>query len=160
MRLSFRVPEPLGDLHIANVDPVISRVVTADPGRILPILNGWQSLRPSRQIAPGTDSPLFIPNANVPPADAARGRHLAAVGKVQRLLGFDATGVPEIGLVIGQPLFVAGNLNLVGRLSLATLGTTDGVESPAEPRIDRVNSQRVHQPFATQIDWQSGRVLR
>src|ERR1035437_2926130 len=100
------------------------------------------------------DEACRIPYPNVPVVSLARFQRRAVIDNSNRLRGINFAAVPDAGLPGLQALIIAGYQNLVSRLSPVALGT---IALPRQMRNHRVNSQRIFEVIAAQMDRRSGR---
>ncbi|OQC22858.1 MAG: hypothetical protein BWX70_03004 [Verrucomicrobia bacterium ADurb.Bin070] len=108
--------------------------ICADPAGV-PVARTHHTHDPaSRRTPGGWRVALVVPGAHLPIA-ALRGRERrAGVNHIQRLVGDHAAAVPEVALVVTQPLRRGGHQNLVGGLAQAARRTACGSQLPAQAR--------------------------
>ena len=117
-----------------------------DPFR-LPLGRIENAHRPKGRLAPIGRLAVLVPHADLPPALRVRRQRLAGILDLNRPIGLDSAGVPEIALVLLEQFGAAGHENLIGRLPLAALV---GSHEPIQPRLGHVDAQGVFEIFATQ----------
>ena len=114
----------------------------------LPVAGLQQAHLPKSRLAPIAGAAVAVPSPHLPETRLARAERLAAIDHLRRLVGGHLAALPEVALVLLQPLGRGGHQHLVGRLPL---GPLLGLDSPAQPWLTGVDAQRVLEIFTAQI---------
>ena len=140
-------PDPGGAGQRILVGGRFGRKIGLDPASF-PIVGLQQTHLPEGRRAPIAGAAVAIPGPHFPEARLARAERLAGIDHLRRLVGDHPAAVPEVALVLFQPLGRGGHQHLVGRLPLGPLGRLD---RPAQPRFGGVHAQGVLEVFRPQI---------
>ncbi|AUA17122.1 hypothetical protein CFP59_09315 [Streptomyces malaysiensis subsp. malaysiensis] len=111
----------------------------ADPPRTLPVLGCAQRRLPEGGGTPRRRSAVPVPDADLPAVARARAEPPPGVGHPHGLVGGSFAAVPDVALIVRQPLGGRGHQDLVGRLrGIARLG----VQLPPQQRASGIDSER------------------
>ncbi len=122
-----------------------------DPAR-LPVRRVEQAHRPHGGIAPAGRFPVLVPGLDDPVVSLARDERAAGVFHVCRPVRIHPAAVPEVASLVGQGFGRRSDEDPVGRLALAADGRRSSrcIHDPTQPRLGRVDPQRVVERLATQ----------
>ncbi len=82
----------------------------------------------------------LVPDADLPENLLARFERLAGVADLRGVIGHGFAAIPQVGLILLQSGFTAGDQHLIRRLFHRSL---IGGENPAQARLRRINAERV-----------------
>ncbi len=122
--------------------------VEPDPFRF-PIFRLEQSHRPAGRLAPAGGLAVLVPNSGLPATVSFRFQRSTGILDLNRPIGFDLPGIPEVAAVLGKYFRRGGNQDLIGRLPQAAFGRPFGLQYPTQPRMQLVDAERVDKVLAS-----------